>query len=174
MIVLGIPKETFKQFQQNYREIDRDTQKAVVKGIKGSIGEVAKKMKGEIRADVDQPPMSGMNYGGKDTRWRYPNISTSLTLLAGRGQTVAQLIARGGTGHQRMFNITELAGSRSSGYTTEGKRMIKVLNERNRLVKGRGGRYMFRSFVNNRILLHDTVVRELNQLAQRLNMDLKI
>jgi hypothetical protein len=173
MIDLEIPKATWTQFQQNYREIDKETQRAIVKGIKGSIGDVAKKMKSEIRADVQQPPMSGMKYGGKMSRWRYPNVSTSLTLLAGRGQRVAQLIARGGSGHQRMFNITELAGSRSSGFTDEGKRMIEVLNERNPLVRGKGGRYFFRSFVNNRTLLHQTVMGELNKLAARLNMELK-
>lgn len=174
MIDLGIPKETYAQFKQDFRELDKDTQRAIVKGIKGSINEVAKKMKNEIHTSVQEPPMSGMKYGNKSTRWRKPNISVSLTLLAGRGQRVAQLVGRGMAGHQRMFNITELAGSRSPGYTEEGRRMVRVLNDRNKLVKGKGGRYMFRSFVNNRMLLHDTVVRELNQLAQRLNMDLKI
>ena len=173
MIDLGIPKETYQQFQQNYRELDKDVQRSIVKGIKASIGEVSKKMKAEIRADVDEPPMSGMGYGGKDTRWRFPNISTSLTLLAGRGQRVAQLIGKGGAGHLRMFNITERAGSRSGGYSDTGRRMIQVLDSRNKLVKNKGGRYMFRSFVNNRTLLHDTVMGELNQLAQRLNMELK-
>ena len=172
MIDLDIPKETYAQFAQNYRELDKDTQRAVVKGIKGSIGEVAKKMKSEIHAEVQEPPMSGMAYGGKDTRWRKPNISTSLTLLAGRGQRVAQLVGRGMAGHNRMFAMTERAGSRSSGFTTTGKRMISVLEDRNKLVKGKGGRYMFRSFVNNRTILHDTVVRELNQLAARLNVEL--
>jgi len=172
MIDLNIAKESFAQFKQNYRELDKDVQRSIVKGIKGSIGQVTSKMKSEIHSTINEPPMSGM-VGNKQNRYRNPNVTVQLSLLAGRGQRVAQIVGRGAAGTSRMFSMVERAGSRSPGFTTTGQRMISVLNQRYPLVKGKGGRALFRSFVNNRTLMHDTVMRELNVLAQSLNVRLR-
>ena len=72
-----------------------------------------------------------------------------------------------------MFALTERAGSRSSGFTPAGKRMVSVLEGRNKLVKRKGGRYAFRAYLKYRPLLHDTVQRELDGLARRTNVRLK-
>jgi len=163
----------FKRLKDEFRALDRQVQKETKSGIKKSIGNVTSRMQGDIRSFVDNPPMSGMGGGSKRNSWRYPAVKPSLRLSAGPGKPVAQITAKGSGGYSRMFAITERAGSRSSGFTNDGKRMIRVLDKRNALVKGKGGRYAFRSFLKFRPQLHDTVQRELNGLARQVNVRLR-
>lgn len=173
MIDQKIDAVSFKQLKSEFRELDREVRKKTVGGIKKSIGSVTSRMQGEIQSSVNSPPMTGMGSGGPNNRWAYPNVKPSLRLSAGPGKAVAQITATGKGRYKRMFALTERAGSRSSGFTDAGKRMVRVLDERNKLVKNRGGRYAFRAFLKFRPQLHDTVERELNVLAARLNVRLK-
>ena len=130
-------------------------------------------MQSRIRSEVENPPMSGMSRGDK-WRWVYPNVKPSLTLSAGPGKRVAQIVAKGKGGYDKMFAITERAGSRTpGGFTKRGARMNRVLNKRNELVKGKGGRYVFKSFLAERGQMHDEVERQLNALANKLNVRLR-
>lgn len=173
MIDQKIDVGSFKQLKSEFRQLDKDVQKSTKDGIKKSIGSVTSRMQGEVQTLRPDAPMSGMASGSKLNQWRSPNVKPSLRLSAGAGKAVAQITASGKSGYKRMFAITERAGSRSSGFTTDGKRMIQVLEGRNKLVKGKGGRYVFRAFMKYRPLLHDTVQRELNGLARRVNVRLK-
>lgn len=173
MIDQKIDAVSFKQLKDQFRELDRQTQKETKNGIKKSIGSVTSRMQGEINTIRPDAPMSGMASGSKLNQWRSPAVKPSLRLSAGPGKAVAQITASGRTGYKRMFAITERAGSRSSGFTTRGKRMIRVLEGKNKLVRGKGGRYAFRAYLKYRPLLHDQVQRELNGLARRLNVRLK-
>lgn len=173
MIDQKIDVVSFKQLKTEFRQLDKQARKEITSGIKKSIGQVTSRMQGEINAIRPGPPMSGMASGGKSNQWRSPAVKPSLRLSAGPGKIVAQITATGRTGYKRMFAITERAGSRSSGFTTRGKRMIRVLEGRNKLVRGKGGRYAFRAYLKYRPLLHDAVERELNGLARRLNVRLK-
>jgi len=172
MIEQRIDYPDFKQFKDQFKTLDKQVQKEIKQGIKGSLGQVTSRMQGETRTSVNNPPMSGMGYGSKQNRWAYPAVKPSLTLSAGPGKRVAQITASGRGGYKRMFAITERAGSQSSGFTQDGKRMIRVLDKRNALVKGKGGRYVFRAFLKYRSLIHDKVEQELNGLASRLNVRL--
>jgi hypothetical protein len=173
MIEQRIDASSFRDLKDQFKQLDRDVQKATKDGIKKSIGSLTSQMQGDIRGFVQDPPMSGMASANKLYGWRYPTVKPSLRLSAGPGKTVAQIVGAGASGYKRMFAITERAGSRSPGFSDRGKRMIRVLNERNALVKGTGGRYVFRSFLKYRPQLHDTVEGELNVLAARLNVRLK-
>ena len=173
MIDQKIDAVSFKELKAEFRQLDREVQKETKNGIKKSIGSVTSRMQGEINTIRPNAPMSGMATGSKLNQWRSPNVKPSLRLSAGPGKAVAQITASGKSGYKRMFAITERAGSRSSGFTERGKRMIQVLEGRNKLVKGQGGRYAFRAYLKYRPLLHDTVERELNGLARRVNVRLK-
>jgi len=173
MIDQKVDALSFKQLKSEFRQLDKSVQKETKAGIKKSLGSVTSRMQGEIDSIRPDAPMSGMSSGSKLNQWRSPAVKPSLRLSAGPGKAVAQITASGKSGYKRMFAITERAGSRSSGFTDSGKRMIRVLQKRNRLVKGKGGRYAFRAYLKYRPLLHDQVERELNGLARRLNVRLK-
>ena len=173
MIDQKIDAVSFKQLKSEFRQLDREVQKEIKNGIKKSIGSVTSRMQGEIDSIRPDAPMSGMESGSKLNQWRSPNVKPSLRLSAGPGKAVAQITASGKTGYKRMFALTERAGSRSSGFTPAGKRMVSVLEGRNKLVKRKGGRYAFRAYLKYRPLLHDTVQRELDGLARRTNVRLK-
>ena len=176
MIEQKIDYPDFKQLKDQFKTLDKEVQKEIKKGIKASVGQVASRMQGEIRGMVSVDsgrPLSGMTQGGPRNRWVYPNVKSSLRLSAGPGKPVAQITAQGKGRYKRMFAITERAGSRSSGYTDEGKRMIKVLRDRYPLVKGKGGRFVFRTFLAYRARIHDKVQSEINGLANRLNVRLR-
>lgn len=162
-----------REVVQAFKELDKDTQKAIKSGIKKSIGAITREMQNDIESMVRISPMSGMRTGGLKNRWRHPTVKPSLRLSAGPGKAVAQIVAQGRNKYTRMFAITELAGSRSSGYTQDGQRMVRVLRERYPLVKGRGGRFVFRTFLARRTRFHDTVEAELNALAARVNMEMQ-
>ena len=173
MIDQKIDAVSFKQLKSEFRQLDREVQKEIKNGIKKSIGSVTSRMQGEIDSIRPDAPMSGMESGSKRNQWRSPNVKPSLRLSAGPGKAVAQITASGKSGYKRMFALTERAGSRSSGFTPAGKRMVSVLEGRNKLVKRKGGRYAFRAYLKYRPLLHDTVQRELDGLARRTNVRLK-
>jgi len=173
MIEQKIDAVSFKQLKSQFRELDRQVQKQTKDGIKKSIGSVTSRMQGEIDSIRPDAPMSGMASGSKRNQWRSANVKPSLRLSAGPGMAVAQITASGKSGYKRMFALTERAGSRSSGFTPAGQRMIGVLEGKNRLVRRKGGRYAFRAYLKYRPLLHDTVERELNGLARRVNVRLK-
>jgi hypothetical protein len=172
MIEQRIDYPDFKRLKDEFKQLDKNVQKQTKKGIKSSIGRVTSGMQARIRTDVNNPPMSGMGYGGVRNRWAYPSVKPSLRLSAGPGKPVAQIVAQGKGRYKRMFAITERAGSRSSGFDQKGQRMIRVLDSRNPLVKGKGGRYAFKAFLQYRPQLHDAVERELNKLAAKLNVRL--
>lgn len=173
MIDQKIDAVSFKQLKSEFRQLDREVQKEIKNGIKKSIGSVTSRIQGEIDSIRPDAPMSGMESGSERNQWRSPNVKPSLRLSAGPGKAVAQITASGKSGYKRMFALTERAGSRSSGFTPAGKRMVSVLEGRNKLVKRKGGRYAFRAYLKYRPLLHDTVQRELDGLARRTNVRLK-
>lgn len=173
MIDQKIDAVSFKQLKSEFRQLDREVQKEIKNGIKKSIGSVTSRMQGEIDSIRPDAPMSGIKSGSKRNQWRSPNVKPSLRLSAGPGKAVAQITASGKSGYKRMFALTERAGSRSSGFTPAGERMVSVLEGRNKLVKRKGGRYAFRAYMKYRPLLHDTVQRELDGLARRTNVRLK-
>lgn len=157
-----------------FRELDRDAKLAIRRGIKGSIGQVTSRMQSDIESAVDGAPMSGMvQPDNAKQNWAYPTVKPSFRPSAGEGKAIAQITAKGRKGFTRMFAITELAGTRSAGFTQGGKRMVRVLGDRFKLVKGKGGRFVFAGFVRHRTLMHDQVEVALNLLAAKTNVEVK-
>lgn len=161
-----------RELGQQFRELDRGAQLEIRRGIRSSIGSVTSQMQSEIEGRVTGAPMSGMLQGGVKQKWEYPTVKPSFRPSAGAGRAVAQITAKGRKGFARMFAITELAGSRTDGFTVSGRRMVKVLRQRFPLVKGRGGRFVFKAFLNHRTLMHDAVESALNLYSSKVNMEL--
>lgn len=173
MIEQRIDYPDFKRLKDQFKQLDKEVQSEIKKGIKTSIGRVTSGMQSQIRTEVTNPPLSGMGYGGVDNRWAYPKVKPSLRLSAGPGKPVAQITAQGSGRYKRMFALTERAGSQSSGFTQSGQRMISVLERRYPLVKGRGGRFAFKSFLEHRPKIHDAVQAGLEMLSRRTNVRLR-
>jgi len=164
---LDLDRELLKQHRTLFRELDKDVQKVARAEIKGEVTKVASAMEAWVGRRTPLPPMSGMQYGTQ-WKWNAPNIKASVRLSAGPGKPLATIYTRA-DGKGKMFAITELAGSRSEGFSKRGEHMISVLDERFPLVKGNGGRFMFKSFLIFRPDLHDAVFKALQILARRVN-----
>lgn len=164
---LQLDRELLKQHRALFRELDKDVQKVARAEIKGEVTKVADAMEGWVGRRNPLPPMSGMAYGTK-WKWNAPRIKASLRLSAGPGKPIATLYTKA-DGKGKMFAITELAGSKSDGFSKRGEHMIDILQDRFPLVKGNGGRFMFRSFLIFRPDLHDAVFKALQILARRVN-----
>lgn len=162
-----------RELNNAFRELDKDAKKEIRQGVKSSIGKVTSQMQTDIRTMVDGAPLSGMYARANPAQnWTYPLVKPSFTPSGAKGR-IAQITAKGSKGAARMFAITELAGSRSDGFTPSGQRMVRVLRDRFPLVKGRGGRFVFHTFVKHRTLMHDQVEFALNLFATKTNMRLK-
>lgn len=105
-----------------------------------------------IESEVNEfapAPLSGLDYPARERLdWDPVVAKVSTSLAAGRGRAILAIKVLG-TPHSRMFAITETAGSRTSGYTPQGKVLIRELNKVSKL-SGRkqiGGRFAFKAFL---------------------------
>lgn len=165
-----VNRDVVSQHRALFRELDKDVQKVTRREIKSEVSNVAGNMGDWIAARQPLPPLSGMQYGTQ-WKWNAPNVKASVRLSAGPSKPLAYIYAKA-DGKGKMFAITELAGTRSDGYTARGQHMIETLAERFPLVKGRGGRFLFKSFLIFRPDLHDAVFKGLNVLSRAVNSKL--
>jgi hypothetical protein len=99
-----------------------------------------------IQSAFPSAPLSGM-----ETRWGgvTAKVTTNSMARPGRGLAVFRVSANP-AGFARLLSITERAGSRSDGFTPQGRSMINTLNSPSRYpLDGRGGRFIFRPFRRN-------------------------
>jgi hypothetical protein len=162
----SVDRSSVRQLNDWLKNLDKDSQREIKRGIKAEIGSVTKQMTNHINAQRPMPPMSGFNSGG-DWGWSGPVVKPSLRLSAGRGKPVAQITAQGKkSGMKKMFAIAERAGTRSAGYTPEGVNMIDVLDSRYP-GSGDGGRFAWESWLEYRPELIDAVQSALDGLAKQ-------
>ena len=126
------------------KKIDPDLVKALRSDLRSSLKPFAQQIK---QATPEDPPLSGMAHKG-DTRYTTDSATVSMTTGKSRKfPTMSALVSIRLTpkNKARGLYLAELAGSRSTGYTAQGRNMIAVLNQRKPMV-GSGGRYGYDSF----------------------------
>ena len=78
------------------------------------------------------------------------------------------MLSVSGPNFAKLLAITELAGSRSSGYTPSGKAMITELQKRYPLV-GKGGRFIWRAFLEHQPMLYAVSSDVVNDFIDEAN-----
>ena len=149
------------------KNIDPDLVKALRTDMRSSLKPFAARIKEALPAD---PPLSGMGHGG-GTRYLPTTVNVSITTGKSRkNPTLSALASIRATpkNKSRGLYLAELAGSRSSGYTPQGRNLISVLNERKRM-RGSAGRFIYDSFRRNKDQIFVITISVLNKHLDRVN-----
>ena len=133
------------------KAIDANIVKDLRKDLRSNLAPIAKQVADAVPL---APPLSGFANAGA-TGWSTVTGKTSFTPGRSRfGSATSSLESiRVQPKATRGVYIAELAGSRSSGYTTAGQNLISILNSRFPM-KGKGGRFIYSKF---RLLRPDVV-----------------
>jgi hypothetical protein len=112
--------------------------------LRSKLGPTAKQVTNDL-GGASQPPLSGFGNNGA-TAWSGSRTTVSFTPGKSRkpGNSLVSIRVTP-LGKRRGIFIAELAGSRSSGITSQGSNLITVLNSR-KPMKGKGGRFIYNKF----------------------------
>ena len=124
----------------------KDTQPTVLKQMKADlrnkIGPIAKQINDSIPTE---PPISGLGRG-RLTSWSPVKTTVSITPGSSKKKGFNLITIKvNPIGKYRGVYIAEMGGMRTTGYTPQGRAMIRNLNAR-RAMKGKGGRFAFDKF----------------------------
>jgi hypothetical protein len=138
-------------------EVDANAIKRLVAELKAIDPGLARQLGKDLKSDLlpfasniqrempSESPLSGMVHNGR-TGWSPAIVKVSATPGAGWGRSIARIVIEGKP-KPAMLKIAEFAGS--SNYTKStgpGMSLVKALDRRYPLVKGRGGRFGFRAY----------------------------
>lgn len=124
------------------KTIEPDVQKKLGQDLKNKLQPIANQIASSVPS---QSPLIGMNNDGR-TGWGPVRGKTSFTPGRGRRNATNLVAIRVDAGERSVGAvIAELAGSRTSGKTASGRAMIEKLN-REKAMKGKGGRYAYNQF----------------------------
>ncbi len=154
-------------------EVDANAIKALVTALKEIDPGLARQLGKDLKSDLSpfasaiqsamptESPLSGMVHAGR-TGWSPAIVKVSATPGAGWGKSIARIVIDGKPPLSAALKIAEFIGSRGKfndgkasradsrgrSYTIngQGRAMAKKLEERDPLVKGRGGRYGFAAY----------------------------
>jgi hypothetical protein len=122
----------------------------------------------QIESDFPPAPLSGLA-----SRWGSVTAKVGVDFNGPPKKALARFVIKGEPGFARLLSITERAGSRTEGYTPQGRNLISNsrggLEQRNPLVKGRGGRFLFASFYNQRNDVTRRVLDALDRFIDKFN-----
>jgi len=122
------------------RRLDGNLRRTMQRGLRDKLGGLASEVASGVRPES---PLKGM-----ESRWGNA-VGKVKTATGGKANKAIVMIAVSGPGFEKNLAITERAGSRSTGFTGAGRAMITKLQERDPLIKGVGGRFIFAEFLKH-------------------------
>ena len=148
------------------KTVDPDMVKDLRKSLRSALGSEARQIAGAMPTT---PPLSGMANQG---RLAWPSrFSGTVVLSPGRRRRggVSSLVGLRVRGNPDAgFRMAELAGSRSSGVTPQGRAMIANLPG-----SARGGRFAYAKFMKDRANLLRKAERVIADFVRQLNQRLE-
>jgi len=112
----------------------------------------------------DEPPLSGLT-----PRWGKPKSTVRTYPRAKPGRAIVTINVSGDSRPMAKYlQMTETAGTRSSGYTKAGKVFVARLNKRFPL-RGRGGRFVWSRWLAVRGDLREGTVNLINAYIKKFN-----
>lgn len=170
MITPKVEAQYVREALKQLAELEENAIKDLRKELRTKISPLAKQVGSSVPVE---PPLRGFGNSG-DTGWSA--VRSSVGFTPGRGRrTGYHLVSIRVTpqGKKRGVYIAELAGSRSNGKTSQGRAMIRALNEKAQMV-GKGGRYAYKKFRLLRPDALDLATRILKGTLARVNKKLEI
>lgn len=139
------------------------------RSLSRSLNKELKPVAAKIVSDFPGPPMSGLA-----PRWGGITAAVRVDVNGPPQKAIARFIVKANPpSFGKLLSITERAGSRSGGLTPQGSNLISNpkggLQQRNPLVKGRGGRFIFRSFFEQRPDINRRVMASINKFIDDFN-----
>lgn len=148
-------------------EIDKGLVKELRSKLKTSLLPIGNQIKMAVPIN---PPLSGFRHKGP-TAWSKTAAKVSFTPGRSKkfkkGNPLVSIRIDPGKLRRGIY-IAELAGSRSSGSTAQGRNLISVLNQRQPM-KQRGGRYAYSNFRMRRPEIVKIAVRILNVYLNKVD-----
>ena len=157
MIVPKIEANNIREAIKELKALDNTVLKEMRKDLRTSLSPFTKQIADAVPTE---PPLSGFGDGdfghSGATGWSSVRASVGFTPGMGRKGAANHLVSmKVNPGNKkRGVYIAELAGSRSNGFTAQGRHLIKALNA-DTPMKGKGGRYAYSKF---RLLRPDIVI----------------
>ena len=144
----------------SFEEVDAKDFRKALNILKEVDPEVTKKLRAKLKTELapyatslaaQMPqiaPLSGM-VGDFPTAYKPPQGKVSFTPGSGRGSASRLVAIQLDSGNRRGFYIADLAGTRSKGFTPQGRAMISELNKVAPLSSRRkkGGRFGWAKFI---------------------------
>lgn len=169
---VDVPKRTLIVVQRELGRLPDQVRKELAKNIRKALKGPAANIVADFPAMSEYPgrgaPMSGMT-----ATWGRIQSSIRTNPTADDGRAIAVISV---AGEDRAFNrtlaITERAGSRTAGSTIQGRQMTKVLQERFPLI-GRGGRFIWKSWLKHRPEAIRGVLVVLNAFVDQYNRSIR-
>lgn len=158
---IKLPQKTINQVQYRLATLDPQVRKELAKDLRTALKGPA----ASIVADFPrQAPMSGMT-----PRWGRVKASIRTNPMAAQGRAIAIIgVAGEDKGFNRTVAITERAGSRTEGYTKQGRVMTRVLEDRYPLV-GKGGRFIWKAWLKHKPKAVAGALAILNKFVEKYN-----
>lgn len=164
MITPSIEANNVREAIKELKALDATVLKEMRKDLRTQVSPFAKQIADAVPSDPPISPKTGKpmsGFGGGEfghsgpTGWSSTKASVSFTPGASRktGNHLVSVKITAGR-QKRGVYIAELAGSRSKGFTKQGRSLIKTLNAVTPM-KGKGGRYAYSKF---RLLRPDIVI----------------
>lgn len=146
MLTAGIDGADFRRAVKMLKDGEPDTLKQLRKDLRSDIKPFASKVL-SAQPSADQVP-SGFLSGYAATRWEPSKATVSFTTGRSKRPGWSSLISVkfGPSGKSRGYAIMELAGTRTSGSSTQGKALISFLNAKFPNNNKKGGRFFWQAF----------------------------
>jgi hypothetical protein len=156
MIIPKIEANNIREAIKELKALDNTVLVEMRKDLRTSLSPFTKQIADSVPSD---PPLSGFGDGdfGHSGATGWSQVRASVGFTPGRarngGNHLVSVKVNPGNKKRGVY-IAELAGSRSNGFTAQGRHLIKALNAQDPM-KGKGGRYAYSKF---RLLRPDIVI----------------
>lgn len=159
-----IPPAEVAKVQAMLKSVEPKLRRSLSRDLNKSLKPTA----AQIVSDFPAAPLSGL-----ESRWGGVSAKVRVDLNGPPNKALARIIVKADPpSFARLLSITERAGSRSGGFTPQGRAMISNsrggLQERKPLV-GRGGRFLFKSFFEQRNNVNRQVIDALERFVSKFN-----
>lgn len=160
-----IPPSEIAKVQGMLKALEPKLRRSLSRDLNKSLKPIA----GQIESEFPSAPLSGLA-----SRWGGVKAAVRVDLNGPPNKALARFIIKADPpSFARLLSITERAGSRSRGFTPQGMNLISNskggLEERNPLVKGRGGRFLFASYYDQRRDVTRKVLEALDRFVEKFN-----
>ena len=157
-----LPQSEIIRLRVILNSVDPKLRASLAKDLRTGLKPIADQIAGAFPS----APLSGMA-----PRWGSVSAKVTTNSMArpGRGLAVFRVSANP-SGFARLLSITERAGSRSDGFTPQGRAMIRTLNRPDRFpLDGRGGRFVFRPFRRNLPQAVNIALEAIDRFIEKFN-----